>query len=314
MMALDQAVLVDDQWTRPDQRHLPHEHVEELRQLVERGTPQKAADPGDPWVALDLEQTAARLVAVGQGVLLSVGVDDHRAELVDIEDRISAADPTLSEEDRAGRVKPDRQGDDRHQRRQQNQNQPGRHQIEAALDPPGRSGEPVALHAEQGRPLDFVELVGRADRLEESRQDAHSDSQALKDADHVQQAKVGIAVARRDQSAIDAVLGEKGLEVVGGAQHREPVDAAIVAAEGIRPTSCVFVPSHRSSLPESHSPAAALPRITQRSSLTRTDAIRRAAVRPTSIEKNSIAQRTMAWSRPNVPSTIMSPARNTSSV
>ena len=36
---------------RTNQRHLAHEHVDQLRRLVETGAPQQAADPCNPRVA-----------------------------------------------------------------------------------------------------------------------------------------------------------------------------------------------------------------------------------------------------------------------
>src|SRR5205823_12529062 len=59
---LEPVVVALRQRTRADQRHLPAQHVEELRQLVDRPAPQKAADGGDARVVADLEDRAALLV------------------------------------------------------------------------------------------------------------------------------------------------------------------------------------------------------------------------------------------------------------
>ena len=85
-MALDQAVLVDDQGPGADQRHVAAQDVQQLGKLVERGAPQEAADAGDAGVVLDLEEATAGLVAVGELRALGVGAVDHGAELVDLED------------------------------------------------------------------------------------------------------------------------------------------------------------------------------------------------------------------------------------
>src|SRR5437773_142766 len=46
-------VLIQDQGPRADQAHLPTQHVEELRQLVERIAPQPAPEPRHPRVVRD---------------------------------------------------------------------------------------------------------------------------------------------------------------------------------------------------------------------------------------------------------------------
>ena len=59
---------------RADQAHLALDHVEQLRQLVELGPAQEAADARDP-----------RIVAGGHRRALLVGARAHRAQLVDAE-------------------------------------------------------------------------------------------------------------------------------------------------------------------------------------------------------------------------------------
>ena len=66
----------------------------------------------------------------------------HRAELVDAELAPVAADPHLAEEDRPGRVQPDRQRDRQQHRREHDQAAAGQQQVEQALGhvvrrPPG---------------------------------------------------------------------------------------------------------------------------------------------------------------------------------
>ena len=89
----------------------------------------------------------------------------------------------------------------------------------------------MAADAEQGRSLDFVELVGGADRLEEARQHADADAEALDDPDRVEQMMVGVAAAGGDQRPVHPVLGEQGLERVEAAQQGQFVDARVVGAE-----------------------------------------------------------------------------------
>src|SRR5262245_38558366 len=62
----EEVAVVGGQRARPDQRHLALEDVDQLRQLVERGLAQEAADRGDPRVILDLEEQTVGLVLVDQ--------------------------------------------------------------------------------------------------------------------------------------------------------------------------------------------------------------------------------------------------------
>ena len=99
-------VLVEDQGTRSDERHLRAENVEELRQFVERVAAKDPADGRDSRIVRDLEH--ARVLA-GQQVLVHVldvelpqfGVGVHRPELVDAERPASGPHPHLPEEHRA---------------------------------------------------------------------------------------------------------------------------------------------------------------------------------------------------------------------
>ena len=93
---------VDGVRPRPDQRQVAGENdVEELRQLVEAGLADEAADPGDTLVILvDL------LGGVGVGVL-----DIERAKLVDLDELVVEAMAPLLEEDRSLAVELDGERD-----------------------------------------------------------------------------------------------------------------------------------------------------------------------------------------------------------
>src|SRR3981081_2040023 len=93
-------ILVADEWPRPDQAHVAEQHVPQLRQLVERATPEKASDTGDAGVAGDLEQPIARLIAVAQSVALMLRTVKHRPELDDSEVLTVTTDARLSEQHR----------------------------------------------------------------------------------------------------------------------------------------------------------------------------------------------------------------------
>ena len=80
--------------TGPDEGHLPAQDVDQLRQLVQARSPQKPADPGDPWIALGCPD----------GPRAGFGIGSHRAELDDVEQpgavRAALANAELQEENR----------------------------------------------------------------------------------------------------------------------------------------------------------------------------------------------------------------------
>jgi hypothetical protein len=87
--------------SRPDQRHLPEHHVEQLGKLVERVAPQPPADRGHPRVVADLEQRARGLVERLEVGLALIGVGVHGAELEAGERRPADPRPRRAVEDRA---------------------------------------------------------------------------------------------------------------------------------------------------------------------------------------------------------------------
>src|SRR5258708_6716145 len=66
---------------RTDQAHLAAKHVEELRDLVDRGDAQEAADPGNARIVRNLEHRAVGLVEVDDMMARTVGAIDHGAQL-----------------------------------------------------------------------------------------------------------------------------------------------------------------------------------------------------------------------------------------
>ena len=119
---------------RADQAHRAAEHVEQLRQLVEAGRPQEAPDARDPRVVLHLEQRTAALVGRRQLGEPRLGVDDHRAELEDLELGSVTADADLPEEHRAAILELDGEGDQGEHRRRQHGDQAGHGDVEGPLD------------------------------------------------------------------------------------------------------------------------------------------------------------------------------------
>src|SRR5204863_73540 len=74
--------VTDGEGARADEAHVAHQHVCELRQLVEAQAAQHAAEAGAARVFLDLEYRSFGLVQVLEIGLELLGVDDHRPELV----------------------------------------------------------------------------------------------------------------------------------------------------------------------------------------------------------------------------------------
>ena len=70
MPVLEQLVVAQRQGPRPDEAHLPAQDVDDLRQLVDRESPQHATDARHARVVPDLEQRARRLVVVLELLLL----------------------------------------------------------------------------------------------------------------------------------------------------------------------------------------------------------------------------------------------------
>ena len=76
-----------------DQAHVPAQHVPELRQLVDARLAQDAAEPGDAWIAVDLDEARIGGALRPQLASLRVRAVDHRAELDDAEDACRSCRP-----------------------------------------------------------------------------------------------------------------------------------------------------------------------------------------------------------------------------
>src|SRR2546430_2476951 len=123
--------LVRQRGARPDERHLPAQHVPQLRQLVEARLAEHAADRRHARIGGDLEESGwARLEALATRLdelrhvlamerLIRAGI--HGAELQHREGLHLFADARLSEEQRPGRATLDEQRDQQEQRRQEDQ-------------------------------------------------------------------------------------------------------------------------------------------------------------------------------------------------
>ena len=76
---------------------------------------------GDSGVVVNFENRALPLVAVAQLFLEVFGIGHHRAKLVAVEAAAFGAGAFRGVDDRTGRVQPDEQGHDRHERTGQHQ-------------------------------------------------------------------------------------------------------------------------------------------------------------------------------------------------
>ncbi len=94
---LEHVVVALGQRTRADERHLAAQHVDQLRQLVQREAPQLAADRRQARIIANLEQRAGRLVELFEVCLALLGVGVHRAELQAGERPLADADGAWSD-------------------------------------------------------------------------------------------------------------------------------------------------------------------------------------------------------------------------
>src|SRR6185437_5822837 len=117
--------------TRADEAHLPPQHVEDLRQLIDAGLAHEGAHPRDARIAL---RRPLRL-----SVLLRI--DAHAAELQQLEFPPEQAYPALAVEDRRAPAVPELDGErgEQHDRQAEHEHHEARGQIEpAGADSPQR--------------------------------------------------------------------------------------------------------------------------------------------------------------------------------
>src|SRR5438876_232036 len=134
--------LVGNRWPRADERHVSAQHVPELRQLVEAAVPEKASDRRDPWIVGELEDFGLTRLALAaridepRDVLLMellVHVHVHRPKLENLERFHPLADAHLLEKYRAAGPQLHERGNEKEQRRAQQQVRVAPDDIELAL-------------------------------------------------------------------------------------------------------------------------------------------------------------------------------------
>ncbi len=107
----------------PDQRHLAAQHVEQLRQFIERKAAEERADAGNPRVV------AGRLAQMP----LVRCVMGHRAEFQGFEGQVAVSCSTLAKQDRARAVDANQQSDQQHRHRPYGKCQQADDDIDEAL-------------------------------------------------------------------------------------------------------------------------------------------------------------------------------------
>src|SRR5215469_1921171 len=140
--ALGERVVVGDlagqSGTRPDQRHVAEQNVEQIRQLVDRGLAQEAPERMQTRIVPDLKDRTRNFVEVHQVLAHRVGAVDHRAQFVHLEAPAAHTNPLLREK----RLPPadahdaDRRRDD-NRRDEHEQGQAERYVGQAFDGPPG---------------------------------------------------------------------------------------------------------------------------------------------------------------------------------
>ena len=109
--------------TRPHQRHLARQDIEQLRQFVEAGDPQNSADARD-----------ARVATVCLHDLRAVLQHVHGAEFVDIENLAMLADAALVEDGRPLGIEHHHHGNECQQGQRQQKRDQRQRDVEHALD------------------------------------------------------------------------------------------------------------------------------------------------------------------------------------
>ena len=218
MPRLEQLVVADGQRAGPDEAHLSAEHVQQLRELVDREAAEERPDACDARIVLDLEERALGLVLLLELGLQRLRVRAHRAELEHVELPLVEADAAVAVEHRPGRLELDRDRDQEPEGQPDDQDQCAHDQVEPALDDPVRADEDRRTELEERDSLTGDVLAAALDQeLGRSRRHAHlhaSPMRLLDDLDEPPVVEVGIS----DDQLVDVA----GRENRG--ERREPTE------------------------------------------------------------------------------------------
>ena len=210
---------------RADQREVALEDdVEELRQLVEAGLADEAADAGDARIAL-----GDQLGGVDVGL-----VDIHRAELVDLDQLVVEAVALLLEEHRPLAVELDGQRRERHHRRGKQEDESADDVVDHPLGHDVPAGNGLVEDVEEGDLADEGIGARPEAQLVGVRRQADVDRQHPELAHHLQHAVLGRdgqrhdeQVDARDAAEIDQFGDIAELRVAGDDRRRTGVLAVV---------------------------------------------------------------------------------------
>ena len=199
MPRLEAVVVAERQRPRPDERHLAAQHVDHVRDLVDREAAQDAPDHGDARIVADLEERPRRLVRVLERRLLAGCPLHHRAELEHPEALLAEPDAHVGVENRAARGELDEQRDQKPQREPDEQDRERDDDVEDPLHGPLGTGEDRRAKLEERQALARNVLAPLDQELGRARRDPHLHPSAVRGLGDLEQALVGQARVGDDQ-------------------------------------------------------------------------------------------------------------------
>ena len=146
---------------RADEAHVAVEDIPDLRQFVEAGGADEGADARDARVVVGRELRAREFL----------GVDAHRAELVDLVGPAEAAGADLAVEGWAAVFELDGDGDGHHERQGEDEGDAREHDVDGALDGALFDAQAQAARTEDGHVVDTLQHGAIAEDLVGARDD-----------------------------------------------------------------------------------------------------------------------------------------------
>ncbi len=211
----------DRQRTGADERHLTAQHVDQLRELVERRAAQPPPDPRDPRIGGDLEQfpgpVPVQRVETGPQRL---GAADHRAELPHPELAPVPPGPGLAEDRRPGAGEPDGQPDSDQQRQEGDQCDECRKPVEERLRHAPPAGQLRLVDVQQRQPADRPDRDPGARDVDQRRGHQQVDPRPGEaPGQHPQGGPVHLRT-RQDGDGVGGGHPEREVDVLEAAQYR----------------------------------------------------------------------------------------------
>lgn len=146
---------------RADEAHVAIEDVPDLRQFVEAGGADEGANTRDARVVVGRELRAGEFL----------GVDAHRAELVDLVGLAEAAGADLAVEGRAAVFELDGDGDGHHEWQREDEGDAREHDVDSTLDGALFDAQAQAARTEDGHVVDALQHGAIAEDLVGTRDD-----------------------------------------------------------------------------------------------------------------------------------------------